>query len=1181
MNLSATVQWSSELQHTPCALRGDKVIFAAANAADQSVVHAFTLDGRELWSRTFEQVMVSGLETSRVSKTREVFIALSSTDLLHSEGTILALNEDGQEAWRWTGGVQIVSAPAIVDDLIYLTADGKTLLCLDAITGTEDQRWSLPVAVSSAAPLIVDDVAYLACRGPQVRAYHLDGQMQWQFTHDDSAAWLDQTPVVIGDLLVVVSSRGEALVLDRHTGVLKRRVAIGSTGKPLSAPTSDGSRVFIGARDGLYVLDVQTGRAEQWLKTGRRIEAAPIIADDVMYVTCHDHHLYALDRATGRELWRWAAAQRIEISPLVLPDHSLIVVADHTGRVTALRRPLTADELAQAGRWAEAAEAYAAAGQPAKQAEALAEYARQLESQGDAEQAGSIWEQAAQLFTQLEQMERAQACQREMLRCRQLPVLAVEIQARDLHVDEWSAVELTVRNEGYGPAHNIIIHAEGDQFAGRVMETQRITTLQVGRTQTNRLDVKPREVGRVPLRLRFEYADRRGTAHSLKHTLYVDVARPAITGRSRGVQIGADEADIGGDVVGRDKIIIEADRVIIGGIPLPRRMDEEESTRSAAPKAIPASPPQLEVQTLRVDAAVPEQVFVDRVFDLAVAVRQMASPPLAVKDLKHVESGEVQTTWEPGTALINLRVEVDAPDCEIVGKRSIPFRLVRGTDAPPIYFHLKPLRVGELSLVVTVYQEDYWLGSARVNTIAAEQTAQPSGKVQLTVASQPLWLDCELRILNPIDQNYRVELTLNGEQHFSGALSADLAAWVAMGDLTADGQSLFKMLLADDELLKAWGEARGRSKQRRLRLRIDPPALHALPWELLRDGDELIAADADTPFSRYLAIGKEWGRALADRPMRVLAVIANPIDLGAKYDLPSADVELEARTLEAAFNPHPVRERETSTPLSLVGRRAGDEGVTLTFLTPPITLERLETELRHGYHVLHFIGHGAFSTKAQQAALYFENDDRTARRVIDADFAGMLDRLQTPPQLVVLAACQSAKQSLHEVFTGLGPKLVQIGLPAVVAMQADVTVLTARQFAATFYRQLVAHGMVDLAMNEARSTLITNGRFDAAVPVLFMRLRDGRLWESALRGEAPRAPAPPIEPPQPIGRGRLSPEERESLERQLQSARENLRLIEERKSDYVLETDVPLQLVKEERRLKERIAEWERKLREG
>jgi hypothetical protein len=84
---------------------------------------------------------------------------------------------------------------------------------------------------------------------------------------------------------------------------------------------------------------------------------------------------------------------------------------------------------------------------------------------------------------------------------------------------------------------------------------------------------------------------------------------------------------------------------------------------------------------------------------------------------------------------------------------------------------------------------------------------------------------------------------------------------------------------------------------------------------------------------------------------------------------------------------------------------------------------------------------------------------------------------------------------MKAAFSGLGPKLVQIGVPAVIAMQENISVLSARQFAATLYQRLLAHGTVDLAMNEARGTLITSGRFDAAVPVLFMRLSDGQLWK--------------------------------------------------------------------------------------
>jgi hypothetical protein len=58
----------------------------------------------------------------------------------------------------------------------------------------------------------------------------------------------------------------------------------------------------------------------------------------------------------------------------------------------------------------------------------------------------------------------------------------------------------------------------------------------------------------------------------------------------------------------------------------------------------------------------------------------------------------------------------------------------------------------------------------------------------------------------------------------------------------------------------------------------------------------------------------------------------------------------------------------------------------------------------------------------------------------------------------------------------------------------------------------------------------------------------------------------------------LEPVRAESLRRQLAEARDNLRLTEERQSEYVLGIDVPLQLVKERRRLEERIAELDAEL---
>lgn len=58
------------------------------------------------------------------------------------------------------------------------------------------------------------------------------------------------------------------------------------------------------------------------------------------------------------------------------------------------------------------------------------------------------------------------------------------------------------------------------------------------------------------------------------------------------------------------------------------------------------------------------------------------------------------------------------------------------------------------------------------------------------------------------------------------------------------------------------------------------------------------------------------------------------------------------------------------------------------------------------------------------------------------------------------------------------------------------------------------------------------------------------------------------------------PSDMKSLQHQLNQAWENLALIQKRMSEYVLGTDVPLQLVKEERRLESRIRWLERRIGE-
>jgi len=364
------------------------------------------------------------------------------------------------------------------------------------------------------------------------------------------------------------------------------------------------------------------------------------------------------------------------------------------------------------------------------------------------------------------------------------------------------------------------------------------------------------------------------------------------------------------------------------------------------------------------------------------------------------------------------------------------------------------------------------------------------------MVSHTAYADLEIRILAREAQGYPVEMTLNHEQEFPrGSLDPKSLPlpWVATASAEADGERLFRWLLADVPLKIAWAEVRGQYPQRRVRLRIDAraPELHALPWELLRDPGEgmtpqHLAAAVATPFSRYLAGKWQSGSPILKRPIKVLVAIADPENL-------------KAQNLE------PIKEEEEWATLQHA--TIGLENIKMDPLPKPCTLAALEAKLKEGYHVLQFIGHGSYSEEDKKAVLYLADRENQVKLESDNSFAEMLARQLAATEirrddklrLVFLASCRTATRSPADAFRGLAPKLVEAGVPAVVAMQDLVPVKTAQEFAGNFYRQLLHHGQVDLAANEARSSLLSAGLPGASIPVLFMRLPHGQLF--AQRGQ--------------------------------------------------------------------------------
>lgn len=356
------------------------------------------------------------------------------------------------------------------------------------------------------------------------------------------------------------------------------------------------------------------------------------------------------------------------------------------------------------------------------------------------------------------------------------------------------------------------------------------------------------------------------------------------------------------------------------------------------------------------------------------------------------------------------------------------------------------------------------------------------------------YADLEIRLMARQAEGYPIELTLNSERELGGGHLAPalIEKWVASASPSADGEKLFAWLMNAEAIQQAWHELRGEWPLCRLRLRLDAtaPELHRLPWELLRipvlSADSHahdLAADVKTPFSRYLAGKWRPGNPIVQRPVKILVAIANPPGL-AGYGLPPVEEEVELKLIQAA-----------------------GEGlaVELAELRGSFTLSDLERELKKGYHILYFVGHGSFIKEEDQAILFMAGPGKDGKQIADepalvneTHFRDMLARLdggeQNPLRLIYLSSCQTATRSTADAFRGFAPALVQAGIPAVLAMQEKVPVETAQAFAGTFFRQLLQHGQVDLAANEARAALMTGDYLGTAIPVLFMRLRGGLLF---------------------------------------------------------------------------------------
>jgi peptidoglycan hydrolase-like protein with peptidoglycan-binding domain len=310
-------------------------------------------------------------------------------------------------------------------------------------------------------------------------------------------------------------------------------------------------------------------------------------------------------------------------------------------------------------------------------------------------------------------------------------------------------------------------------------------------------------------------------------------------------------------------------------------------------------------------------------------------------------------------------------------------------------------------------------------------------------------------------------------------------------DAEALGATLADALLCGEigsAYLEATNRAAAKGSGIRLTLSLaDTPALLSVPWEFLYRRPRFLASQRRTPLVRLLDTGSLVPPPTIDAKVRMLAVVASP------KDLPALDVEAERQRIE-----------------QVVAGMAAAERIELDWLDPA-TPRALRHALRDGnYHILHYVGHSAFTAQGE-GMLYLEQENDGKSVAVDSTlFANLLsdqDRLR----LVVLNSCEGARTTLTDPYAGVATTLVQLGVPAVVAMQFEISDDAALLFAEELYTNLIGRqDPIDAAVAEARKAVYTEiDAIEWATPVLFVRDTDVELF----RFEVPAAPLPPPTPP--------------------------------------------------------------------
>jgi outer membrane protein assembly factor BamB len=316
----------------------DRKIFVSDPRNGVTVFNAET--GKEVWNNSLKNIPIS----SGPGVSQEFVIVGSN------KGDLIALNTaTGAEVWRTELSSEILTPPQLAQGVVVVrTLDGK-LWGIDSRGGQRIWIYERTVPVltlrGASTPILVSGAVIAGFDNGKLAAVQLDnGALLWEASiavprgrsELERMVDIDADPVIMGDVLYVVSYRGRMVAMDLYSGRLLWERELSSH----AGVGADERYVYVtDDQDHVWALDRFTGAAV-WKQTKleNRQLTAPVSTGQYVIVGDIEGYLHWMRAEDGQFVGRHQTDRSRILAPPILTQNRLYVY-NQSGRITVLTVP--------------------------------------------------------------------------------------------------------------------------------------------------------------------------------------------------------------------------------------------------------------------------------------------------------------------------------------------------------------------------------------------------------------------------------------------------------------------------------------------------------------------------------------------------------------------------------------------------------------------------------------------------------------------------------------------------------------------------------------------------------------------------------------------------------------------------------------------------------------------------